>query len=563
MTELDTWKKLLGGKGAYKARPKKIAPPYIATEVSPVDNVLTFSFNETDYEELATRVSWIYSNITRISREVSAAPLWLYNYADNAKVETHEFYDIVKKPNPFFSMTTLLEYTIWSLMLSNEGAFWYLAPDSKNKNEIVEIWPITAERLEPVKDSNQFISHYIYTSRNRLGEKTSVTIPTKYIVRFFFPHPFDYWKSLTPLTASKYAIDIYTAIGSSQSTLFSEGGGVPLSLVMLDKNISEPDFQTTKHMIREDWENKRRIAVARGGTVDVKNIGISNRDLEVIASQNLNRNEIDSIFSIIPWRSDAFLTGEGMREANKQIKEFVIYPIHKLIASQIQVHFITKFYEDDDYYLQFDDVRQQDKALRIQEYNVEWRVKTLNEARTDIGLEPYSAELLDIVGELPVSLANNAQFLMALINMNRQDAMIAQGINPDDPTGSQDLASSTGVGDIADDRIPPSTTGVGNLPGSMAPEMTTNMIAAGDKTIENNTTVNAIKAGILSELKTYETVVLRVVKRKGKAAHEVEFGTDIIPDHIMSKALELLENKINDSDIRDVFGILKEIVTNG
>lgn len=509
----NDWSSLFG-----KANKRHKVPPYISREIAPLDEMLYnyfYDYTEEQKQELARKVSWVYSDIKRIADETKSANIKMMRRSNNSLFMNHPFLKLFEEPNEFFSGRELIEHAIWSLMLSENGAFWFLAPAKSDSNKLMEIWPIPPNKIEPVKDSEQFISYYSYDPGNG-GDK--LRIDKRYIFRSFFVDYNDLWKSLTPLSAAERGIDIYNAIANSQTSLFSEGGGVPLSIVMIDQNTSNPDFEVIREQIRTDWMNQKRIAVARGNTIDVKNVGISNRDLEILGSQKLNRDEIDSVFMGIPWRNDNFTSGDAIEKANKIIKETVIFPLHQLLANKMQTQIINRFYGDT-YVLKFDDVRQQDRALQIQEWNVAWKADTFNEARESRNLPPFENQALPGLGELPFTLATNPQFMIAFLGLTPQQS------NQDNV---QQLSEP------------------GNVPSSMSPEATTNLVAVGKK----NYSI-AEKTAIVAELKNYKKVVRRIIERTEKSAGEVNFDSEILPN---LQEIQLSLHNVKDLDkINNIF----------
>lgn len=515
-----------------KYRTQAKAPPYLREELASVYGIDLNWLNDYDEEklqQLAIRISWVFSNIDRIAKEVSDAKLEVYKRGSNEKNIDHDFEKLIESPNEFFGRMALFQYLIWSLMLSEDGAYWYLALDSSNPNVIREIWPVQMNRLKPIRNDRRFITGYWYRTN---GSTKPVYIPARNICRFFLPDPFDMWKSLSPLIAAKYSMDIYAGIASSQRSLFTEGGGIPLSIVTVDPNMGDPDFNAVRAQIQQDWRDEKRIAVARAGTIDVKAVGISNKDLEAISSINTNRDEIDSVFMGIPWRSNNFLGGEGIREANRQIRERVIHPLHTLIATQIQIHIMNPYYaggrDTSEHFVRFEDVRQFDRALAVQEHSVNWRAMTLDESRFQLGLPPYRDERFDKMGNLLLHLAINPSYIQSLYGLNESN--------------------------IRDPQKKP--TGVGNLPDSASPERMTNMLveAGSDANVSTRSIDidSAINEAIRTELKRYRTVLLRTF-RKHESVVDKSFDTDIIPFDIMSNIKMQLVSVANESDINEVF----------
>jgi hypothetical protein len=518
---------------SYKFRIPDKAPPYIRAELADmgVQQDIWEGWSRDKQAQVAARISWIYSNIFRISNEVSAADFRVIQKGSNQRDIDHPLEAIMDYPNEFFDGISLLRYTIWGLSLGEYGGFWYLAPN-KVTGELEEIWPIPIDRLTPIKHSTRFISHYEYKPK-RGGKK--LRIRPEYIVRFFYSHPWDLWRNFTPLEAATMAMSVYGGITTSQRDLYNKGRGVPLSVISVDPNIGNEDFAIVRQQLRDDWESERRVAVTRAGSMNIGTVGISNRDLQVIEAQNFNRDEIDAVFmGGIPWRSDQFLSGDGLREANKQVKEVVIHPLHKMIEKQIYLGIIARFY-DQDLRAKFDDIRAQDRSIQLQERNVYWRAKTVDEARMDLGLDPFPAGTMlgDDHGDLPLSLSNNPAFIMA-----------KTGLSTVPEEGSGD-------GGEKDE--------VGNLPGVRDEEALTTDLATGGEglatDIKSIDARDAIYSGMREELKRYKRVMLKEWRKNNDQGDllDRQFDTNVIMPIILDDIKNSLPLVQSEEDIQEIF----------
>lgn len=518
----------------FKFRTPDVAPRYIGTEVSGTHGLSdTNLFARMDLplqQRVAMTTSWVYSNIIRIGNEVTSADFHVRRKGTFHKDLDHPFEDIMQYPNPFFDGTTLLKYTIWSLSLDPNGAYWFLAPNKKNPGELAEIWPIPAGRMTPVKHKTKYISHYVYTSSNG----TTTPIRTENVVRFMYPHPFDLWRSLTPLEASQLVMDVYEGITTAQRDLYSQSRGMPLSILSLDTNISDPDFSSAREVIRDDWEEQRRVAIVRAGTLDIESVGFSNTDLQVIESQQFTRDEIDAIYmGGISWRKD---TATGDREeVNKEIKEVVIHPLHKMIAAQIQLYIINPWYGSD-LVGEFDDVRAQDRSLSLQENTIYFRSMTVDETRSKLGLEPIKTEL-DDYGKLPYGLANNPAFISTYYELG--------------PTPVRDSGEK-----------PPE---IGNVEDSQDQEALVENLSETDtptpaedktKTFElPDGLQKAAEEGIKEELKRYKKVMLRSWRAKANPVDLMTkvFDSDILPYETREEIQHKMAFVESEEDIKEVF----------
>ena len=520
-----------------KFRTPRKAPPYVATEMGETGFAdLWESWDEDTRRLVAERVSWIYANIVRIGNEVSASDFSVFKKGSNEKDIDHEFEELMMQPNEFFDGKTLLKYTIWALSLDKWGAFWYIAPDSSTGMPR-EIWPIPLGRMRPIKDANQFIRYYEYTANN--GD--TLKIRKEYICRFIYPHPEDMWKSYPPLEAAGLAIGVYEGVTTAQRDLFSQSRGVPLTVLSLDANISEPDFARARQRIRDDWESERKIAIVRAGSLATQVIGLSNRDLEVIKAQEFTRDELDAIFmNGIQWHKTS--TSSDYEEINKAIKDIVIYPLHVLIAAQIQIHIITPYYGKQ-FIGRFDDIRAQDRSLTLQENTIYFRSMSYDETRTKLGLPPFKCEYLDDFGELPYALANNPSFVLQYYNIGKikDPGEKPEGIgNLPDSLDSEQVVDELANADSPEDDMEDTAGDAEDT--SDAPEK---MIDVGEALVE----------AIATELKRYRKVLLRDWRKNNdvKSLVNRQFDTVIIPGEVMNKIKEDLPNVIGEEDIMNAF----------
>lgn len=533
-----------------KFRTPDKAPRYVGSEVMEEHGMgyqLFADYDTAIKQRTAMTTSWIYSNIIRIGNEVSSSKYNVMHEGSKEKDIEHPFEHLLQYPNPFFEGTTLLKYVIWSLSLDPWGAYWFLAPD-KTTGELSEIWPIPMRRMVPVKHKTKYISHYIYTS----SKGVEVPIRPEFVVRFMYPNPLDLWRSLTPLEASTLAIDVYQGITTSQRDLYTQSRGTPLSVLSLDPNISDPDFARAREVIRDDWEQQRRVAIVRAGTLDIESVGFSNTDLRVIESQEFTRDEIDAIFmGGIQWRRK---TSSGEREEiNKEIKDIVIYPLLKMIGAQIQLSILGPWYPEKDLIGEFDDVRAQDRSLGLQENTIYFRSMTVNETREKLGLPAIKTPLDKLLdndemegslgqipfGDLPYALANNPSFVTAIYKLAKPA--------------------------IKDPEKKPEE--IGNLEASQDPEALTEDLAGTgtpkpekDPDVAKSITVTpaierAMEEGIKEELKRYRKVMRRAYRKSENPIDLITrvFDSEIIPWEVRETIQRNMAFVESEDDIDAIF----------
>ncbi len=502
--------------GEKARRPNTMPRPYsgdVNTNLSWVD--FWGQKDEEEKQRIMLTVSWIYSAVDLIARESAAIPFRVKDIKENEKevdIPNHEFEKLLRSPNPFMTKTFLLRYLVYWLEMSRVGAFWYLAPDRKT-GKLSEIWPLDSNQVTIVPSKTQFVDHFLYKPRN--NTKRAYKINPKYIAWFRYPDPFDYWASRPPFIAAYLPASIELGIQNSQLKFYSETRGIPLSLVSLDPELSEADYETARADIKSDWSEGATIAISRAGDIDVKSLGFTQKDLETLGNQALTRDKIDSIFFGYPIRSENAFDGDGIKEADRLVKEKTIFPLLTLISEEITKSIIHPYY-DEEKIGQFDDVRTADRALNIQENALTSRWQTMNQMRAKDGDPPMSDDLFPDLGNMPVWLATNPSFVGAYYGLNKG----VDGGNIETPPG------------------------VGNLPDSAAPEATVNRLVDSE----------AEKMACIVDLKKWNKVARKALETK-----EIRvFVSGVIPDEV-TRELEsgLVTCKTPDS-VDELFRNMKE-----
>lgn len=425
-------------EGAAKARRQTKAPLYIRREQGPdpnqlIENISALDFfnNLTEEQQLRLnlKLSWIYSDIDLIARETASTEHHVLSSDEIGKktrLDTSKLFRLVEEPNPYMSKPFLLRMIVYWLSISRRGAFVYMAPDKADKTKINELWPIQSTRITPQKNNDGYLSHYEYiTGGTQSRPKRKFRIPANYVIWLRYPDPLDLWGSLPPLLAALDAAETYKNVAESENKLFGNARGIPLSIVSTSPEVQDRDFEVVRDQIRSDWQDGTNIAVTRGGQISVASVGFSQKDLESIMSKINSRDEIDSVFFGFPIRTEKLVSGEGLKEVDRFVKEKTIWPLLDLIKHDFTQQLARRYFEKN-VEIVFADIRTADRALTIQEKIINSRTRTINEMREDDGQSPFIDDLFPGYGDLPVSMATNPSFVQLYYNIGA-DSLVDEG----------------------------------------------------------------------------------------------------------------------------------------
>src|SRR3990167_4497047 len=354
---------------------------------------------------IAVTVSWIYSDIRLFANTFSSANGEVKRIEGEQlnSIKNHPFELLLRKPNDKMDLSFLWIYTIkWMQLKGN--AYWFLAPAAGNAKEIVEIWPIPADRVKPIPDKEKMLRGYQYTT---LSGQSKIILP-EYVVHFQFPNPFTLLDGEVPLNAALLAMETEIGTGKFQRDTYVSGRGMPRSIISLPEETGERDFVSLSAQIRHDFEEEQKVIITRAGDVKATTLGLTQKEMELIGQREFTRDELDVVF--LGYELHGKQSESELRQRYRMFQDTIIHPTHKLVAGQITVQALRRFYGDDLVY-EFEDIRTQDRALNVQERNVYWRVKLFNEARQDLLLPPYED---DEIGNLIIPLATDPAFISAL-----------------------------------------------------------------------------------------------------------------------------------------------------
>ena len=380
---------------------------------------------------IAVTVSWIYSDIRLFANTFSSANGEVKRIEGEQlnSIKNHPFELLLRKPNDKMDLSFLWIYTIkWMQLKGN--AYWFLAPAAGNAKEIVEIWPIPADRVKPIPDKEKMLRGYQYTT---LSGQSKIILP-EYVVHFQFPNPFTLLDGEVPLNAALLAMETEIGTGKFQRDTYVSGRGMPRSIISLPEETGERDFVALSAQIRHDFEEEQKVIITRAGDVKATTLGLTQKEMELIGQREFTRDELDVVF--LGYELHGKQTESELRQRYRMFQDTIIHPTHRLVAGQISVQALHRFYGKDLVY-EFDDIRTQDRALNVQERNVYFRVNQLREARNELNMAemtskvPQIQSILEMISDLPVPLATDPAFVSALAGLSIQD------VGPGDKGGLQ------------------------------------------------------------------------------------------------------------------------------
>ena len=376
------------GKAAPRAN---LFAPLLDATADAGKNQLGDTLDTDQAHRLAVTSAWVYSDITLIGRRVSskaARPQVKKIVGEDLEdMGNHEFEVLLNRPNSLWTGDLLIQYTLWWYLLRG-NAYWFLGTPAPGRGPVTELWPLVAPLVLPRPDTlhiSRLTGGLCVDYEYRIGGQP-YPLPGENVVHFRTPNPFDWWQGLSPLTAAQLAVQMDIAQHKWQRDFFSKDNAVPTNVISLPAEIDEPTFIAAKQAIREEFGQQRKSAIIRAGDMSVQTIQQTLEQMQIIQSRQFNRGEIDRIYGIPEGLISGGLSGDSRLAAEQAFARNTVQPICDAFAEEMTAN-IAQFYGED-IVIAAPNVIPQERAIDIQEMRVYGEMRTVNENRAELGLDP-------------------------------------------------------------------------------------------------------------------------------------------------------------------------------
>jgi HK97 family phage portal protein len=440
-------------------------------------------------QRLAVTSAWVFSDLTLLGRRIaskSARPQVKRRVGEKlVDLGNHPFERLLARPNSLMTGDFLLQYTSWWYGLRG-NAYWFTSTDAPGRGEPQELWPLPSPSVVPQPDTlrrSVLTGGMCIDYQYWVGGKMYL-LPGENMVHFRTPNPFDWWQGISPLTALALGVQMDTAQHRWQRDFFAKENAVPTAIISLPSEITEEDFVAAKLQIQEEFGRQKKSAVVRAGDMSIEMIQQTLEQMQIVQSRTFNRNEIDRGYGVPEGLISGGLSGDSRLAAEIAFARNTVQPLLDAFAEEMTAN-IGPYYGPD---LVFEapNVVPQERALDIQEMRIYGEMRTINENRAKLRLEPISDPKADIP--------------LALLRLEAR-------------------ASASGAAEISQDM---SETGSPTMGGQQAPAQ---IVAA------ESTRSAAEDMALQVELERWRKVALREAKA-GRDPAGREFASAVVPDDV-------------------------------
>ena len=354
-----------------------------------------------------TGSSTVMAPLLWICRTFPEAPVKLWRILPDGQYElqprSHPMLRLLRRPNPFFSVSSLWVATVLSYYVHG-NAYWLKLRD--REGAVRELWWVPNWAIAPAwpEDGSAFISHYEY--RPNLGSIAMdgglVKVPPEDVVHFRFGvDPNNIRLGLSPLASVLREVFTDDEAANFTSTLL-RNMGVPGMLVAPagDAAPDAEDVSATKSYLHAMFTGDRRgEPLVMSAPTTITQFGFSPEQMNLRELRRIPEERISACLGV-----PAIVAGLGAGldrstftnavEAKSMAYESNIIPAQRVFAEELDHQLLPEFEPDaEDFVTGFDrsevSVLQEDRGNKVSRLNTQvaggWM--KVSEARREVGLE--------------------------------------------------------------------------------------------------------------------------------------------------------------------------------
>jgi HK97 family phage portal protein len=296
-------------------------------------------------------------------------------------IPSHPFELLLQRPNPYHSRYRLLEATFAYLAITG-NAYWFLnRTDAESEPD--EMWIIPPHNMAPVPGGDtSMVQGYVF--ENDYAQR--ITLETWEVAHFSTFNPYDYYRGLSPLMP--LAVDVQADMSQQQwqrRHYSLDNGKLPGILAFADR-VSDAEWEGIKYDIKKHSKEDRMMLLRNAGTGGVQwlPITVEQQKKQFLETRQFTKEDIYAVLA--PGLASMLAVNATEANANAGRATFLdlaVHPLLVLVAEEITNHILPSYNNRarSDLVGMFEDIRNHDQALELQQIAAYERTHTVNETR--------------------------------------------------------------------------------------------------------------------------------------------------------------------------------------
>ncbi len=322
----------------------------------------------------------------------------------NKVVTDHPLLDLLRNPSPYFSRSLFFEVIAKDYLITNEAPM--VAIGNVNLPPL-QIQPISPTNMSIVHSDTGSPQSIHITNMTLSGEYRQVVKgrTIRYVadefrelayIRGYSTRNNSILRGQSLLTSASFEARQHISGNMHNLSILKNGGRVSL-VFHFEEDMQQEDFEAAKDKVQSQYggeENAGKIGVTSGGKLDIKELGINNKDMDFAKLQSLAKNSVALQYKVpLPLVSNDASTFSNYKEAKTALYDDAVLPLLLRIYGGLEDFLFPRFKMSlSEWTLTYDPLeiptlrgRILDEIKTRKEINIE----SDNELREDIAKEPY------------------------------------------------------------------------------------------------------------------------------------------------------------------------------
>ena len=331
--------------------------------------------------------------------------------ADDEEIPNHPFELLLHRPNQMQSGGEFMRDA--STMFDTTGNLYLFKNAPSEVAPPDEIWIVPSQMIVPIPDGRSYISGYKFTPPGYVSENID---PWK-IVHLKTSNPMNPFIGLSSIQS--LAMDAYGDLAQQKWNLahFDKNNAKLPSILAFKHMVADPEWKRIKAERDTEWGGTNRSGVTLlrgvGDSLQLIQASATQKDMEFLAARNFTKEEIYG--KLAPGL--ASILAVNATEANaiagkSTLIEFGVWPMLVQLAEKFNVELLPLYGEG--LRGEFEDMRQTNRILDLQEQAEYEKTHTVNEVRAEYyneGPLELDADVLSTMPEKPPSKLDPRGFL--------------------------------------------------------------------------------------------------------------------------------------------------------
>ena len=318
-------------------------------------------------------------------------------------ITDHPVLDLLQTPSPFYTQDLFLENLGKNYLITGETELIGLGNINRPPIELQPINPkhVTINEGQSGLATSMIVSGEVLTGaynlvlKGRSARYLRGNLSELKQIRNYSTRDNSLLRGQSPLVSASAEVRQHIEGNTHNISLLVNGGRVSL-VFHFDEDLDEDDFEATKQRVREQYggaQEAGKIGVTAGSKLDIKELGISNKDMDFANLQTMARTAVALQYKFpLPLLSTDASTFNNYKEAKAALYDDAVLPLADRIFGGLS-DFLLPRYGLDPAKIRITYDLDQITALagrRNEELKLrrELNLETVNEMRTLIGREP-------------------------------------------------------------------------------------------------------------------------------------------------------------------------------